>query len=281
MLAKSFIARQNDYRAALFTFICILLVFSSTTLQAQQRKPGLSARLVNIESVVKDPFRFNLQLHNGSSQPQLFSLKAELPDGWTTTFRADGNQVAAIRVDSAKTQDITAEFLAVPFTKPGKYNITVTATSNTETFRVELEAVVKGSYAVEVSTPSGRLSDEITEGSSKTIQLTVKNTGTLPLDGLELSAHTPTQWSASFQPAKIERLEPGATQEVDASLSVPNKTIAGDYVTTFTAKNNFASANASFRMTVKTSVLSGWIGILVILAALGLVYYLIRKYGRR
>ena len=73
----------------------------------------------------------------------------------------------------------------------------------------------------------------------------------------------------------------GQSQEVEASLSVPDKTIAGDYVTNFTAKNSFATADAAFRMTVKTSLLSGWIGIMVILLALATVYYLVRKYGRR
>jgi uncharacterized membrane protein len=69
--------------------------------------------------------------------------------------------------------------------------------------------------------------------------------------------------------------------DIKATLSVPDKTIAGDYVTTLTARNSSTTSNAVFRMTVKTSLLSGWLGILVILLALGIVYSLIRKYGRR
>jgi uncharacterized membrane protein len=34
-------------------------------------------------------------------------------------------------------------------------------------------------------------------------------------------------------------------------------------------------------MTVTTSWLAGWLGVMVILVAVGIVYYLIRKYGRR
>jgi uncharacterized membrane protein len=79
----------------------------------------------------------------------------------------------------------------------------------------------------------------------------------------------------------VERLDPGKTVEIKATLNVPDKTIAGDYITTFTVKNNYANADTTFRMAVKTSLLSGWLGILVILLALGIVYYLIRKYGRR
>jgi uncharacterized membrane protein len=103
----------------------------------------------------------------------------------------------------------------------------------------------------------------------------------LNLTDISLSSQTPTKWDATFNPAKIEQLEPGKTADVVATLNVPDKTIAGDYVTTFTAKNNASNAQAVFRMTVRTSMLSGWIGILVIVAAIGLVFSLIRKYGRR
>ena len=84
-----------------------------------------------------------------------------------------------------------------------------------------------------------------------------------------------------FDPSKIDRLDPGKTQDIKATLVVPEKTIAGDYVTKFTVRNNSANADATFRMTVTTSLLSGWIGILIIFLALAIVYYLIRKYGRR
>src|SRR5690606_33381250 len=107
------------------------------------------------------------------------------------------------------------------------------------------------------------------------------NTGTLPLTDVELSAQNPSRWETTFEPSKIKEIEPGKSVDVTASLKVPDKTIAGDYVTTITAKNSNSTSQLSFRMTVKTSLLSGWIGVLVILAAIGLVYYLIRKYGRR
>ena len=140
---------------------------------------------------------------------------------------------------------------------------------------------MKGAYKVELTTPTGLLSDDITEGRSKVIDLTVNNTGSLPLDGLELSGGTPAKLTVTFDPSKITRLDAGKTIDIKATLNVPDKTIAGDYVTRFTVKNNDANADATFRMTVKTSLLSGWLGVLVILLALGIVYYLIRKYGRR
>lgn len=262
-------------------FLVAILAFPSRAQTGGQKKSSFTANLVNVEAAVKDPFRYSVSLHNGNASAQRYELKAKTPDGWTTVFRTGGSQVAAVRVDSGKTQDITVEILASPTAKPGLYKIPMSAVSDNESLQLELEAVVKGSYALELSTPSGRLSDDVTEGKSKQLRLTLKNTGTLPLDDLELSAQTPAKWSATFEPSKIERLDPGQTQEVSVTLSVPDKTIAGDYVTTFTSRNSQTSANAVFRMTVKTSLLAGWIGIMVMFLALGAVYYLIRKYGRR
>lgn len=287
MLARFPFFRQRFLRVSMFSLFSffVFAVFFSLRARAQpadgKKKSAFTARLINLESAVKDPFRYSTSLHNGSGQTQIYALHVQAPDGWMTLFRTDGSQVSAIRLDSGKTQDISVEVMASPSAKPGKYNIPVSAVSNGDTLRIDLEAVVKGNYSIELTTPTGRLSDDVTEGSSKPVRLTLKNTGTLPLYEVELSAQSPTQWSATFEPSKIERIDPGQAQEVQATLSVPDKTIAGDYLTTFTAKNNYTTANAAFRMTVKTSLLSGWIGILVILLALGLVYYLIRKYGRR
>ncbi|NLR67967.1 hypothetical protein HGH92_26920 [Chitinophaga varians] len=248
---------------------------------AGKGKSAFTVRLMNLESAAKEPFRYNASLYNGSGHTQVYELGASAPEGWSVLFRTEGSQIAGLRMDSGRTQDIAIEITAAPLVKPGKYTIPVAAITPGDTLRLNVEAVVKGNYGVELTTPSGRLSDDITEGRSKQIQLTVKNSGTLPLEALELSAQAPVSWTATFEPAKIDRLEPGREQQVTATLQVPDKTIAGDYVTNFTARNNNVNSNATFRMTVKTSLLAGWIGILVILASLGIVYYLVRKYGRR
>lgn len=286
MLARFFSYKQNysggfstsSYQI-LFLFL-FAICFQPFRAQAENGS-SLTARLVNIESEVKTPFRYSASLHNGSSKEQVYELQPQLPSGWYAVFRAEGNQVTALKVDQGKTLEVSIEIMASPAAKPGKYKIPVTAVSNQESLLLDLEAVVKGNYELQLTTPTGRLSDEITEGKSKKLVLTLTNTGTLPLDELELTAQTPSKWTATFEPLKIQRLEPGKTQNITVSLSVPDKTIAGDYLTNFTARNSYANASASFRMTVKTSVLSGWIGLLIIILAIAIVYNLIRKYGRR
>ncbi len=245
------------------------------------KNSSFTTRLMNLEATAKETFRFNASLHNGANRSVIYEFQAKVPPGWNSSFRVDGMQVTSFKLDSNRTQDISIELTPSPSVKPGKYAIPVVAVAEQGAMELNLEAVVKGAYGIELTTPTGLLSEEVTEGSRKPIYLSLKNDGTLPLDNLELSAQTPTKWNVTFEPAKIDRLEPGSSVNVVANLNVPEKTIAGDYLTTFTVKNNNATAESSHRLTVTTGWLAGWLGVTVILAAIGMVYFLIKKYGRR
>ncbi|WP_198674166.1 COG1470 family protein [Chitinophaga alhagiae] len=243
--------------------------------------PPFTVRLMNIEAAGNATFTYNARLQNVASSPRIYQLSAAVPPGWNVSFKVEGIQVTSLSMEPQKGYDIIIDVHPAIDVKPGKYPIPVRAVASADSLKLDLEAVVKGSYGLTLTTPTGRLSADVTEGRRKEIRLQVKNTGTMVLENIDLSAQAPPQWEATFAPSAIARLDPGKDAEVTATLNVPDKTIAGDYVTNFTAKNANATSSASFRMTVKTSVLTGWLGLLVILAALGAVYYLIRKYGRR
>ena len=285
MLTKSSLTRFCAQRKLTLLFLCLLstgqLLRAQTPATGVDGKSSFTAKLMNIEAATNEVFRYTTTLHNGDNKSKVVELKATLPIGWMISYKVDGNQVTSVAMDAGKTQDIYIEINSTPSADPNKYKIPVKAVSTLDTLVLNLEAVVKGSYALALTTPTGRLSEEVTSGSHLDIQLVVKNSGTLPLNNIDLASQLPTNWEASFEPAKITRLEPGKSQELKARLKVPDKTIAGDYAATFTASSPNGNSPAVFRIIVKTSLLSGWIGIMVILLSIGLVYYLIRKYGRR
>lgn len=279
--------RIDGRRLSVHLFVLFSLSITLLAFQPVIARPGpvktssFSARFMNLEANAKETFRYNASLFNGQNRSVIYELQATVPPGWSNSFRIDGMQVTSFKLDSNKTQDISIELTPSPVVKPGKYAIPVKAVSDQGTLELNLEAVVKGSYSLELTTPSGLLSDEVTEGKRKPIYLSLKNQGTLPLDNLDLSAQMPTKWNVTFEPSKIDHLEPGSAVTVTANLNVPDKTIAGDYLTTFKAGNANANSSVSYRMTVTTSWLAGWLGVLIILIAIGIVYMLIRKYGRR
>jgi uncharacterized membrane protein len=287
MLAQYRLPRRIEGRGPIPLFIHFFLLLSlfipktGSAHSGPDNNSSFSARLMNLEANAKETFRFNASLHNGQNRSVIYEFQAAAPPGWTSSFRIEGMQVTSFRLDSNKTQDVSIELTPSATVKPGKYAIPVTAVSDQGKLELNLEAVVKGAYALELTTPTGLLSGEVTEGNRKPVYLTVKNQGSLPLDNVDLSAQTPSKWSVTFEPAKVDRLDPGSSVNVTAYINVPDKTIAGDYVTTLTAGNANVSSNSSYRLTVTTSWLAGWLGVLIILGAAGMVYFLIRKYGRR
>lgn len=267
----------------LFSIFCACFLFNlSAFAQASpSSETDFQVRLMNIEAASNEVFRYNATLRNSGTSPVVYELKSELPPGWLISYRVDGSQVTSLSLDSGVIKDISIEINASLTSEPKKYKIPVKAVSENKTLDLNLEAVVKGSYELELTTATGRLSDEVVSGSSKEIVLVVKNTGTLPLNNVDFSSQLPSRWEATFEPSNIDQLQAGKSVDVKAKLTVPDKTIAGDYVAKFTAKNDNKQAEATFRVIVKTSLISGWIGVVIILLAIGLIYLLIRKYGRR
>lgn len=285
MFSQVLLPRLSGLRKLTLLLLCLLalnqILYAQQTAIRKGGKSSFTAKLMNIEAAANETFRYTTTLYNASAENRVYELKADLPAGWMINYRVEGSQVASLSLDAGKVQDIAIEINTTATAAPKKYIIPLKAISNSETLSTTIEAVVKGSYGLSLSTPSGRLSEELTSGSQKKLNFIVKNTGTLPLNDVEMTSQMPSGWEASYEPAKIKQLEPGKSIEVSAALKVPDKTIAGDYAATFTAANTNTNSAAAFRLIVKTSLLAGWIGVLVILLSIGLVYYLIRKYGRR
>jgi len=236
----------------------------------------------NLEGAANSTFTFNTTLQNATADTQLYALNAEVPPGWDIAFKANGyKQVASILVSPNSTQNLTIEVHPPDQVPAGKYRIPVMASSGSTGAALDLEVVITGNYGMNLSTPSGLLSTDVTAGSEKTLKLTVTNTGSADLKKINFSSSTPTNWDVSFDPKTIDELPAGKTTEVKAIIKADKHAIAGDYLVTIRANTTETSAKADFRVTVKTPMIWGWIGIFIILIALASIYYLFRKYGRR
>lgn len=235
----------------------------------------------NMEGAANSTFTFNATLRNPSSEEQVYGLRAQVPQGWNALFRSNGKQVSSVKVDPNQTQNITIELDPPDQLGAGKYKIPVAASASGISSSLELEVVITGSYNLELTTPTGRLSTSITAGSDRKVELLVKNTGSAPLKNVQMNSSAPIDWTVEFLPATIDVIAPGQHAQVIATIEASRKAVAGDYVVNLEAKSPEKSATASMRVSVRTPILWGWLGIVIIIGALGGVYYLFRKYGRR
>ncbi|HWO75661.1 MAG TPA: NEW3 domain-containing protein [Bacillus sp. (in: firmicutes)] len=241
----------------------------------------LTSEQPNLEGHSDSSFEYKAELKNRTASEQNYALTSKAPEGWGVTFQADGKNVTSVTVDSNGTKEITVSVTPPETVKADTYEIPILASNESTSAELVLEAAISGKYSLEIKTPSGKLSDDITAGDEKTIDIVVKNTGTIPINDIALSSNKPTDWEVTFEPGSIPTIEPGKQETVQAIIKASENAIAGDYVVEMTATAPEASANAQFRMSVETSLIWGWIGVLIILGVVGGIYYLIRKYGRR
>lgn len=244
-------------------------------------KTEFTTRQANMEGHAASTFNYSADLRNRTAEAQTYALQGEVPRGWTITFRANGKQVTSVDVEPNSTVNVTIEVKPAEQVEEGNYVLPVRAVSGSSSGELKLEAVITGTYRIELTTPAGLLSYDIVAGREKKIDLVVKNTGTSILSDVQLTHAAPVNWEVTFDPKTIETILAGKEATVTAVVKADKKAIPGDYITNLEARTPEVSSKASFRMSVKTPLLWGWIGVLIILAGIGTIWFLFRKYGRR
>lgn len=235
----------------------------------------------NMEGHSKSNFNFTTKLKNHTGEKQVYSLLARAPRGWNVTFNPNGQQATAIEIEPGKTTNIFVRVKPPSQVISDTYKIPIQATNKYSSSELELEVVIKGSYNMELTTPTGLLSSIITAGREKPMELLVKNTGSGELNNVTFNTSKPKDWEVSITPDTIPNIKVGAKVLVQATIKPANKAIPGDYVSKITAQTPETSSTASIRTLVKTPLLWGWLGIFIIMGTLGTIYYLFKKYGRR
>jgi uncharacterized membrane protein len=244
-------------------------------------KTELTTNQSNMEGNASSTFSFQTLLRNRTADKQLYALMANAPRGWIVNFKFNYKQVTSVETEPNSDSDITVEIDPPDMVEAGSYKIPIRATTSATTANLELEVVITGSYSFLLNTPSGLLSSSIIAGDERRLELAVTNNGSAQLKNIKLSAGAPVNWNVIFDPKEIVTLDPGQTAQIFATIKADRKAIAGDYGITIEAKTPEVTSKAALRISVKTPMLLGWIGVLIIMAALGSVYYLFRKYGRR
>ena len=227
------------------------------------------------------PFTFNTNLRNLTADRQQYALMSSAPRGWTVTFKFNYQPVTSVGIDPNSAQSVTIEVKAPERTAAGTYKIPVRAATSASSSDLDLEVVIIGSYSLEISTPTGLLSTDLTAGEAKQLELKIVNTGSSELTDIKPESTAPLNWNVTFDPKQVDKLLPGKSAQVFATIKADKKAIPGDYQTNIEAKTPEASSKITFRISVETSMLWGWTGVLIIIVALGSVYQLFRKYGRR
>ena len=228
-------------------------------------------------------FPFTLELRNDTPAQATFSLQAVGPSGWQVTAQPSGEaQAASFSVDAGATKAIDVEAVPPENVEAGTYPLAVQAVGGGgRNAAIELTVEITGRVEMALSTADERLNARATAGSPTDLTVVVTNNGTAPLEAVNLTATAPSGWQVTFDPATIDGVAAQQAANAVARIQPSGDAIAGDYVVTVTAQNDEASEAIDIRVTVETSPVWGVVGLLLIGAAIGGLYWVFRRFGRR
>ncbi|GMK37241.1 hypothetical protein PCCS19_02940 [Paenibacillus sp. CCS19] len=244
-------------------------------------RSDLSLDQPNMQGHADSTFTYSATLRNRTADKQTYALTAQTKPGWDITFVDGSTNVTSVEVEPNGEKSVQISVKPPENVAAGTYKIPIAASNNSTSANATIEAAITGTYGLKLSTPNDLLSTDVTAGAQRKLDLTVTNTGSSEMKNVSLSADTPSGWEVTFSPSKLDALDAGEVSHVQATIKADKKALAGDYVVGMTASSPEKTASADFRVAVKSSTLWGWIGILIIVAVAGGLFFLFRKFGRR
>lgn len=225
---------------------------------------------------------FSVELRNDTPSDLEFELSSSGPAGWDVTAEPSTEpQATTMQVASGAAETITVDATAPQGVESGQYSIAVQASSPDTEVGSEMIVEIVGSFSLDLTTTDQRLSTEVSADGSSDVPLLITNTGTAPIQGIELSATAPTDWEVEFAEPVIGQLSAGESVSIPATVTPSDQAIAGDYVITFSAVSEQADTEVDIRTTVNPSALWGFVGIGLIVLTLAGLAWVFRRYGRR
>jgi len=230
-------------------------------------------------------FTFNLNIANQKDQDLTYSATAgTTPPNWSVNTTLTGSsQATSATVKAGGTAGVNVTIKAADSTEAGTYPVQILTTVGAEQFTTDLSVEITGSYKIGFDA-NQVFSARGAAGSETDLTFTITNSGTAPVTNLVMSATPPSNWTIKFDPVSTDSVPAGGSVTIKALITPSGDAIAGDYNIDFKATAKEASTTSSsgaVRFTVETSILGAIIGAAVIVLAVGGLYWVFRRYGRR
>ncbi|MER1966398.1 NEW3 domain-containing protein [Castellaniella sp. GW247-6E4] len=246
-------------------------------------KLSIQSDLPQLTGSTKTAFDFQLKIKNDSGQDVLASLDAQAPQYYDTSFTEGygSQQVSAVPIKAGESKDIKLHVRPPAMAPSGDHPIKVTVSAGGVSASTDLKLDITGQPQLDLSGRDGLMSASAQIQEASTVPLEIRNSGTAAAQDITVDGTAPSGWKLSFEPARIERIEPGKTAEVQAHITPSSQSLAGDYMVKLSARSQGQSAHGDLRVSVTTSSLWGVSGAILIAIALLVLIGAVARYGRR
>lgn len=244
---------------------------------------ALDPELPGLKGTSRSTFSYKIQVKNEGAEDALFNLSATVPEGFQTRFKQGygSEEITGVPVEAGSTANVTMEVVPARSASAGRYPITFQASSGAMSASTDLSLEITGEPQLSIIGPQERLSGEAVAGKASSFTFTLTNSGTAPVEGLELSSTPPSGWKVAFEPEQIDMLAPNSTRDVNVTITPSERAVTGDYMVNLRANGGGVSQSVQFRTTVRASTLWGMAGLGVIAVAVGVLGTAVTRYGRR
>jgi uncharacterized membrane protein len=244
---------------------------------------GITADFPSLKGAPTDTFTYTLTVTNDTPTSQAFTFAPQGPQGWTVNASPQAEQRAAtLTIDGGANAKLEVTATPPPSVAEDTYPIGVTVTAaNGATGQIQLQAEVTGTGTLDLATASGRVdvSGHSNHVTKETLALT--NSGTAALTDIKMASAPPKGWEVTFEPATVATLKPGQTGQVVAEIKPAKNAVAGDYPLSLSASAGSSSKSVDLRYRVTSASWLGVLGVVVIIAAFGVLALAFRRFGRR
>jgi len=229
--------------------------------------------------------KFTVDIKNETNKPLTASLVAQAPEAWVVRFKPQFGDtvISSIALKENATETLSVEIDSPGRAEAGEFPVTVRARAGAFEASASLKVTLRGTPDLRIGTRAETLNTSLTAGKRTPVDILVGNAGTAAVRNLTfVASKKPEKWTVEFKPDKIDVINPQEVREIKIEILAPARTIAGDYLLSFTPNSPDAAAKpVEFRVTVSTPTLWGWLGvgiIAIVVLGLGVVFV---RLGRR
>ncbi len=290
---KSIKIRKSLLIFSLLFVLCSILIIPGTLLAEEteetttttqvEEKINFDITYPEIKAKDGEQFSFKADLNFVGEEESTFNITAEAPEGWYVSIQPsyEAVDISAVKVKPGSKESL--KFVAIPLTsqEPGDYIIKIKASNDELSAEAELKAVITATYELDFTPTNGMFNTKATSGKDNHFALQLKNNGSAAIEKITFTSSGPEGWTMKYNPADIESLDAGKTQDIDLSITPPDKTIAGDYMITLNVNSENSTDKIELRVTVQTPTIWGWVGIGIIAIVIIGIGFIFAKLGRR
>jgi uncharacterized membrane protein len=242
---------------------------------------------VNSYGIIGERFEFKVNITYSGPEAKYFRLVETLPPGWTISINPGTNKgnISYLQLEPDKMQALTLICRPTVKQEPGQYVFNVDIVSDEEgdelSASVEFTALVKSAGVMELKTENEMFNVEISPNRDNLYTLVLENTGTAPVEDIEVSTTGEQEgWLVEFEDT-IDIVEVGEKYKIEANIIPPTRTIAGDYEIRFIVTSKEDTDFVDVRTTVVTPIIWKILGIGLIALVIAGIAVIFERLGRR